>query len=169
MILKFWKGIKKMTKKLYRSKKNCVIGGVCGGIGEYFDIDPIIIRLLVVLIFFMGGAGLIAYIIAWIIIPQKPNDNIESQSKSEVEDAGMKKNKSETRNKNLPVAEYQPSEENNNHSAKNKNVFLGLIFVFLGLIFLGTTFSPWFNWIAWSTYWPVILIIAGLVIMIRAI
>ena len=158
MILKFWKGIKKMTKKLYRSKKNCVIGGVCGGIGEYFDIDPIIIRLLVVLIFFMGGAGLIAYIIAWII-----------QSKSEVEDAGMKKNKSETRNKNLPVAEYQPSEENNNHSAKNKNVFLGLIFVFLGLIFLGTTFSPWFNWIAWSTYWPVILIIAGLVIMIRAI
>ena len=157
-----------MTKKLYRSKKNCVIGGVCGGIGEYFDIDPIIIRLLVVLIFFMGGAGLIAYIIAWIIIPQKPNDNIESQSKSEVEDADMRK-KSETKNKNLLVAEYQSSEENNNHSAKNKNVFLGLIFVFLGLIFLGTTFSPWFNWIAWSTYWPVILIIAGLVIMIRAI
>jgi len=157
-----------MTKKLYRSKKNCVIGGVCGGIGEYFDIDPIIIRLLVVLIFFMGGAGLIAYIIAWIIIPQKPNDNIERQSKSEVEDADMRK-KSETKNKNLLVAEYQSSEENNNHSAKNKNVFLGLIFVFLGLIFLGTTFSPWFNWIAWSTYWPVILIIAGLVIMIRAI
>ena len=157
-----------MTKKLYRSKKNCVIGGVCGGIGEYFDIDPIIIRLLVVLIFFMEGAGLIAYIIAWIIIPQKHNDNIESQSKSEAEDADMRK-KSETKNKNLLVAECQPSEENNNHSAKNKNVFLGLIFVFLGLIFLGTTFFSWFNWIAWSIYWPVILIIAGLVIMIRAI
>jgi len=58
-------------KKLYRSKNNKIIAGVCGGIGEYFSIDPTIIRLLWLLISITGG-GLVAYIIAWIIIPKEP-------------------------------------------------------------------------------------------------
>ena len=62
----------KMDKKLYRSKKERMIVGVCGGIAEYFKMDPTIIRLLWVigtLIFF--GAGIIAYLIAWVIVPEK--------------------------------------------------------------------------------------------------
>ena len=62
----------KNVRKLYRSKKNRVIAGVCGGIGEYFNIDPTIIRLLWILFIFMGGSGILAYIIAWIIIPRNP-------------------------------------------------------------------------------------------------
>jgi len=46
-----------------------MLGGVCGGLGEYFSIDPNIIRILCVLSVFFGGAGILAYIIAWIIIP----------------------------------------------------------------------------------------------------
>jgi len=50
-----------------------MIAGVCGGLAEYFDIDPTIVRLLWVLFIFMGvGAGIPAYIIAWIIIPEAP-------------------------------------------------------------------------------------------------
>ena len=59
----------KQAKRLYRSRKNKVIGGVCGGIGEYFNIDPVLIRLVLVLFSFMGGGGIIAYIIAWMVIP----------------------------------------------------------------------------------------------------
>ncbi|MCK4647782.1 PspC domain-containing protein [Candidatus Pacearchaeota archaeon] len=62
---------KKKIKKLYRSKKQKIIGGVCGGIAEYLNLDPTLIRLLWILIIFMGGAGILAYIIAWIIIPEK--------------------------------------------------------------------------------------------------
>ena len=58
-------------KRLYRSRTNKVIAGVCGGIGEYFDIDPVIIRLIWILFLFIG-AGIIAYIIAWIVIPRSP-------------------------------------------------------------------------------------------------
>ena len=59
-------------KKLLRSKKNRVIAGVCGGIGEYLGIDPTVIRLFWVLFTFLSvGVGLIAYIIAWILIPEK--------------------------------------------------------------------------------------------------
>jgi len=60
-------------KKLLRSKNNRVIAGVCGGIGNYFDIDPVVIRLLwVVLTIFTGlFMGILAYIFAWIIIPEE--------------------------------------------------------------------------------------------------
>ena len=60
--------------KLYRSKKNRIIAGICGGIGEYFKIDPTLVRLLWLLISVVsaGVGGLIAYIIAWIIIPEEP-------------------------------------------------------------------------------------------------
>ena len=61
-----------MKKKLYRSKKDRKIAGVCGGIAEYFDIDSNLVRLLTVLTLFLGGAGVVVYIIAWIIIPETP-------------------------------------------------------------------------------------------------
>ncbi|AKB56043.1 Stress-responsive transcriptional regulator [Methanosarcina barkeri 227] len=57
---------------MYRSKKNRIIAGVCGGLGEYFKVDPTLIRLLWLLISIVGtGSGLVAYIIAWIIIPEE--------------------------------------------------------------------------------------------------
>lgn len=59
-------------KKLYRSRENAMLAGVCGGIGEYFDIDPTIVRLAWVVLGFCGGVGIWAYIIAAVIIPQRP-------------------------------------------------------------------------------------------------
>lgn len=73
--MKQWRKLKnnkktmKTTKRLYRSKTNKIVGGVCGGFGEYLNIDPVLIRLILVLMFLCTGFGLIAYIIAWIIIP----------------------------------------------------------------------------------------------------
>ena len=58
-------------KKLYRSKKNRLIAGVCGGIGEYLGVDTTLIRLLWVLLS-LQGIGIVGYIIAWIIIPEEP-------------------------------------------------------------------------------------------------
>ena len=58
-------------KRLYRSKKNKILGGVCGGIAEYVDTDPTLIRLLWALTALVWGFGILAYILAWIIIPQQ--------------------------------------------------------------------------------------------------
>ena len=58
-----------MAKRLYKSSNDRMIAGVCGGIGEYFDIDPTLIRILWVTLLFMAGGGLVAYLIAWIVIP----------------------------------------------------------------------------------------------------
>lgn len=62
-----------MAKRLYRSQNDCMLGGVCSGIAKYLDADPSIIRLLWILFAFAAGGGLIAYIIAWIIIPREPH------------------------------------------------------------------------------------------------
>ena len=59
-------------KRLYRSKTNKIIAGVCGGIAEYSNIDPTIVRLLWLFFSLIWGTGLVAYIIAWIIIPEEP-------------------------------------------------------------------------------------------------
>lgn len=59
-------------KRLYRSGRNKFLGGVCGGIAEYFNIDPTIVRLIWALSILLWGMGIIFYIIAWIIIPRNP-------------------------------------------------------------------------------------------------
>lgn len=59
-----------MEKRLKRSAKNSMLAGVCGGIGEYFSIDPTLVRLAWVLFSCLGGSGLLAYIVAAIVIPK---------------------------------------------------------------------------------------------------
>lgn len=59
------------VKRLYRSTKDRKIAGVCGGLAEYLGIDPTLVRLLWVLFCLVGGAGLVAYLIAWIVMPEK--------------------------------------------------------------------------------------------------
>jgi phage shock protein PspC (stress-responsive transcriptional regulator) len=62
-----------MEKRLYRSRTNRVIGGVCGGLGEYLGVDPVVIRLIWAITFFLGGVGFIAYIICLVVIPETPS------------------------------------------------------------------------------------------------
>lgn len=68
-----------MEKKLYRSKTNKTIAGVCGGLAEYINMDPTVVRLLWVLITAFAGAGLIAYLVCAIVIPEKPDDIVDVQ------------------------------------------------------------------------------------------
>ena len=58
-------------KKLYRSNTNKMVAGVCGGIGEYFNVDPTLVRLGFVALSFLAGGGLLVYILAAIIIPKE--------------------------------------------------------------------------------------------------
>ena len=67
----YYKSMK--PKKLYRSRKNRIIAGVCGGLAEYFNMDPTLMRILFVFVSLLPGPSVIFYILAWIIIPLEPN------------------------------------------------------------------------------------------------
>ena len=67
-------GATEPAKKLYRSRSNRYIAGVCAGVAEYFDVDPTMVRLLTLLSVLIPGPQFIVYIIAWIVIPEEPVD-----------------------------------------------------------------------------------------------
>lgn len=108
---------KVLGNKLYRSRDNRVLLGVCGGLGEYFDIDPVIVRLLLVIFTLMGGAGIIAYIIAAIVIPDRRKDPLYTE-------------------------DYEPVERKNNSSQRGP-LILGIILILLGAFVLLRGFVPW--------------------------
>ena len=168
-----------MAKKLYRSERNRFIGGVCGGIAEYFDIDPTLVRLAFLFIVFARGAGILAYVVAWIVIPEKPfNDptaeKIDRSNNSEDATSGGESDREE--------AEENPDEDNSttssgengnsyvsdddkNQDLKNdrKNI-LGIILISVGGIFLIDIWLPHFYW---SRIWPFLIIGLGLTIVLK--
>ncbi len=136
-----------MTKRLYRSRQHRVFAGVCGGLGEYFDVDPVFIRIAMVILPFVHGIGLIAYIVAWIAMPNAP---LVTASSQQPESASV-----------APV-EVQPQQE-----PSVWRIYLpGLIFIFLGVVFLMDHFFWWFHW---HHVWPVLLIVAGAAMIWRSI
>jgi len=136
-----------MAKKIYRSRKDSMIAGVCGGIAEYFEIDSTLVRLLAILVVLLGGVGVIAYIIAWIIIPQNPEQETESS-------------KDYDREKEIDISQDEGKKDNHKH------VWGGLILIFLGLFFLMRSFFPRFVLV---NFWPVILIAMGIVLIVQSL
>ena len=61
-----------MTRKLYRSRKNRKVAGVCGGLADYFTVDPTLIRVLFIVLAVMGGAGALIYLAMWLVVPVEP-------------------------------------------------------------------------------------------------
>ncbi len=140
-----------------------MIAGVSGGIAEYFDIDSTLVRLLTVLIVLIGGAGIFAYIIAWIIVPKNPNQ-ISDEAFEERENIKEKVKKG-AKNVIEEVKVHFESEEPSYKSEKNRRILGGIIVISVGLIFLLNSLFPW---IGWNKLWPVILIAVGIIIMIQA-
>jgi phage shock protein C len=62
-----------MQRKLYRSRTDRTIAGVCGGLAEYFGLDSTVVRLVFVIMFLLGGHGLLVYLILWVLMPEKPS------------------------------------------------------------------------------------------------
>jgi phage shock protein C len=67
-----------MQRRIYRSRTNSMAAGICGGLGEYLNVDPTIIRVVAVLLIFAKGIGLLAYLVGWIIIPRRPEMEAEA-------------------------------------------------------------------------------------------
>lgn len=70
-----------MKKRLYKSETNKILTGTCGGLGEYFNIDPTIVRLIFVIGTFFSGFGVLVYIVAALIMPSVPADDFEKMNK----------------------------------------------------------------------------------------
>lgn len=143
-----------MEKRLYRSRENTVICGVCGGIAEYLDIDPTLVRLIWVISAIYGGIGIIAYIICYIVIPENKADTVVHKKDAEEDEQSAQQ---------LPDDENQHRTNDPEKSDRNR-LLAGVLLISIGGLLL---FRRWFYWINLGKYWPVLLIIAGIVIIIN--
>ena len=142
-------------KPLTRSETNKVIAGVAGGLGEYFEIDPTLIRLVFILLTIFGGSGVIIYIIFWLIMPSASSISVDAQST-------IQQNVNEISNKAKSFAQNIQF----NSEKENSKFWWGLIIIIFGFMLLFNNFGL-FDLFNFEKIWPIILIAIGLIILLK--
>jgi phage shock protein C len=136
-----------MYKRLYRSRKNKIIAGVAGGLAEYFEIDPVIVRAVFIVTMLGWGVSLLAYIILWIIVPQedffaaKPAENAE------------------------PVIKNSTFIEELEEKKSHRRAVAGIIFIVIGILWFFNNIVPEFHL---HNFWPLVLIAFGVLIILKS-
>lgn len=144
----------KKEKILLRSSKNRVIAGVCGGLGDFFKIDPTVIRIIFIFITLFGGSGGLLYLILWLIIPSEKKDK-EAQYI-------IRKNAKEIKEEAQEIIK-----KGKNYSQKQEGrLILGVILIILGIMFLLENFNI-FHLEQLFKLWPLVLIIIALGILFQ--
>lgn len=168
-----------MSKKLYRSRNDRMIAGVCGGLADYFNVDSSLIRLAVLFIFLFQGIGLIAYIIAWVVMSEEPlkneyrmpdeyyiedhNDNKEYNNKNDHQKNKTEKNEKDKSDKEKQSeGEYYEQYQESQDSGSNRRKLFAVVMILVGSIFL---VDIWIPDLYWEKYWPIILIAAGVLML----
>jgi len=145
-----------MQKKLYRSRRDKILGGVCGGLGDYLEFDPVLVRVLFVAATFITGVGLVAYILLWIIVPFEPIGPIITPEPAN----STAQQGAYSQQQGAPMYTHQTVSQRN----RSGSIF-GLILVIVGCIFLADNFLPFFHF--WH-FWPVIFIAIGAGLLLKA-
>mgnify|MGYP002624521244 FL=1 len=126
------------NKKLERDTQHKVIGGVCSGLANYFDIDASLLRVLFVFMFLFASVGFWLYVILWVVMPAAPRATIIDENGQTVIEVPEKK------------------------QVSKGSLVLGLILIATGALALIHRFLPEFNW---QTIWPVLLIVLGILLL----
>jgi phage shock protein C len=144
------------TKRLTRSQSDRMLGGVCAGLAKYFAIDPTIVRLLFLVLTLGIGSSFLIYIVLWIIIPRE--DLVYTQNNLDGDEIGRR-------------ARQMGDEMRDVVSTPNPRAaqFLGIALVVLGLSALIQNLNiPWLRWFNEALAWPLVLIVAGGILLFRA-
>lgn len=131
-------------KRLYRSRLNYILSGLCGGLGEYFGINATIIRVVFLMLGVWGGSGLLLYIILSIVIPKEPENITATKSENSLTNT---------------------TKRNFLHQGSERRNLLGVVLVLFGLLELWNKFVP--VQLHWEYYWPILIIFIGIYIIFR--
>lgn len=137
----------KYNKTLYRSDSNAIIAGVCGGIGEYFEVDPTFIRVVFVLFTLFGGSGILVYLALWLLVPSRNHGRFSFQE----------------------IKEKAQNFVTNAREEKESNFTAAMIFILIGILLLLNNLHiiPWNFWDTVRRFWPVLLIVMGLQMIMK--
>ena len=148
-----------MENRLYRSQTERMLGGVCGGLGKYFQIDITIVRLFFVAFTILGGIGPLIYIILWIVLPVEGLPASDGQPQTL--DGEELKERAEMVRDEFVSAVRQPNQ--------NTTRFIGIALILVGgYIFMKQMNFPWLAWLDTKVILAGLVLLAGAVLLLRA-
>lgn len=138
------------AKRLYRSEDNRVLAGVCAGLADYFQVDPVLVRLIFVALGFINGLGLLIYFIMWLVVPDQAHHDLDGEEM-------VRANASEIGARLREVGGQM-------RGAPQGKLLGGVILIVLGVIFMLRNIFPH---IGGEIVWPLVLIIVGGFLLFR--
>lgn len=153
-----------MRRRLYRSDTDRMVAGVCGGIADYLDIDAAWVRLVFVLLVFFSGAGIVAYIVLWVILPRESRIKATGREVMEegVAEMGQRARELGEEVKEAVTTRRTPGAER----GMGGRLVAGGILILLGAIFLLENFR-FMSWLSFRMLWPLILVALGIFLLLR--
>lgn len=150
-----------MTNTLYRDKSRGIIAGVCAGLADYFGVSPVLLRLIFLVLAFAGGPAVAAYLILWIVLPDKATLDTSHQDavRDNVREIGV-----EARSIGR---ELQGIFGGTGSNPSRRTLWLGGILILIGLVSLADALHL-FSWFRPDMLWALALILAGVVLLRRA-
>lgn len=151
-----------MEKRLYRSRSDRMIAGVCGGLGEYLGVDPVWIRLFFVLLLFATGFGFGAYLILWIIVPEEGR---AAATPGETVQANVQEMAERARELGQSVQRGLQADRSSSEAGPTSGpIVVGVAFVLLGaFLMLNQLNLSW--WPRWDVMWPLLVIFVGVALL----
>jgi phage shock protein C len=147
-----------MQGRLYRSRTNRALGGVCSGLGQYVGVDATIVRLFFVLLALANGTGILVYILMWLIVPYEPMPGV-APDPSETGAAELAAKASE-----LGADLGSAARAQNTHTAS----VVGAALVVMGVLFMLQNLNlGWLWWLNFNMLWPLLLVVGGAVLIWR--
>jgi phage shock protein C len=146
-----------VNTKLTRSRTDKVIGGVCGGLGAHLTIDPVLIRIFFVLLTLGNGIGLLLYFVLWLVIPLEGAPDTSTEANLRTGTAEM-------------AEQAQRLGQDVQQAVRDTQVpmLMGVALIAIGVVYLVRNLDiPWLRWLEWGELWPLLLILAGVVLLWR--
>jgi phage shock protein PspC (stress-responsive transcriptional regulator) len=153
-----------MKERLYRSRVKRVFGGVAGGLAGYMNLDPILVRILFIILAAINGLGVLLYIIMWIVVPEAPLEyEFPNFKKSDSAAAGTNEGAESSAG---GAASFEAFRDGNISRASNSRIIAGLILIGLGAFFLLDNLFPFFDF---EDIFPIALVVIGLALLWNSI
>jgi phage shock protein C len=152
-----------MNRRLYRSRRDSVLGGVAGGVADYFDMDPSIVRVVwAVLALVTGGIFLVLYIVMWIVVPEGPGAATVARAAAEPGSEPAATDASAA----APATDWETQEHRLRRGGSGGAVIFGVILIGVGVWFLVDQYLPAIDS---DLLWPVALVVLGIVLLVVAL
>lgn len=149
-----------MDNRLYRSRHDCMIGGVCSGLGKYLGIDATFVRLFFILLGLGNGIGVLLYFLLWFIVPLEGQKRSENLGENVLQGSQEIAERARAMGDDLREMVYRPNPK--------AGIIIGAALIILGVIYLVDNLHlPYLRWLNFDVVWPVLLILGGVALLLR--